>query len=244
MGILKKEMAFFIQTKDVDQQDRIKPQSVFDLFQDIAGLHAEELGIGYRQCLADHRAWVILYEEIEILNQPPYLADVKVITWPKPKHRIEFEREFLMVDQANRPLVKGISNWIVIDSESRRPVRASSIEFEGTYYDFTNYPFQTPRALQLDTSKLNEQFSYSVVYDDLDHNGHMNNARYIGMIYRHFTTRYPNAYFKKVAFAFIKETKVGETLHVSYGFTAFNEVCFVGTVAEHRSFECKVELEE
>lgn len=56
MGILKKEMAFFIQTKDVDQQDRIKPQSVFDLFQDIAGLHAEELGIGYRQCLADHRA--------------------------------------------------------------------------------------------------------------------------------------------------------------------------------------------
>ena len=47
MKLMKKSMDFFIQTRDVDQNDRIRAASLIDFFQDIAGLHAEELGVGY-----------------------------------------------------------------------------------------------------------------------------------------------------------------------------------------------------
>ncbi len=131
MKLMKKSMDFFIQTRDVDQNDRIRAASLIDFFQDIAGLHAEKLGVGYEVLKEKKYAWVILYQRFEIIKMPPYLEYVTITTWPKPKSRLEFEREYLMTSKDGQPLVQGISNWVVIDLESRGLVRTDKINFNG-----------------------------------------------------------------------------------------------------------------
>ena len=135
MSVMKKEMEFFIQTSSVDLNDNIKPACVFDYFQDIAGLHAKEIGVSYETLKESNLAWVVLYETFEIINMPPYLEKVNVMTWPKKKGRLEFEREYFMETLDGVPLIKGISNWVVIDVNSRSLVRTDKIDYSGEYYN-------------------------------------------------------------------------------------------------------------
>ena len=57
-----KNMNFFIHTRDLDKYDIIKPSAILEFFQDIAGIHADELGIGYETCKQKNLAWVVLYQ--------------------------------------------------------------------------------------------------------------------------------------------------------------------------------------
>ena len=158
MAIMKKEMEFFIQTSAVDISDNIKPASVFDYFQDIAGLHAKELGVSYETIKKENLAWVILYETYEIINMPPYLENVVVKTWPKPKGRLEFEREYFMESIDGKTLIKGISNWVLIDLDTRMIARTDRVDYNGEYYDFTNYNGKTKRKIGLDYNKCIDFF--------------------------------------------------------------------------------------
>ena len=38
---------YTLRAGDFDKFDRIKPSAVLDLFQDVAGQHAEEIGVGF-----------------------------------------------------------------------------------------------------------------------------------------------------------------------------------------------------
>ena len=49
---------------------------------------------------------------------------IKVNTWPKTQSKLEFEREYEIRDINDNLLIKGISNWCVINSETRRLERA------------------------------------------------------------------------------------------------------------------------
>ena len=60
MSLMKTSMDFFIHTRDVNYNDIIKPTALLDMFQDLAGIHASELGVGYDVLKEKNYAWVIL----------------------------------------------------------------------------------------------------------------------------------------------------------------------------------------
>lgn len=240
---MKKSMDFFIQTRDVDQNDKIRVASLIDFFQDIAGLHAEELGVGYETLRNKNYAWVILYQTFEILEFPPYLDYVTITTWPKPKGRLEFEREYLMTAKNGHPLVKGISNWVIIDLDSRKLVRADEIDFNGNYVIETNYPEKSKRKLNLESTKIEETFTYVVQLTDLDHNGHMNNARYVDVIYNHMNFYATKKYISDIEIAYIKEARFQDTLTIGR-YAVGDKVAFIGFVREEICFECLIGVKE
>ena len=182
MSILKMDREFFIYTKDVDSNDMIKPHAISEIFQDMAALHANILGCGYQNFKDNSLAWIILYNKIEIVKPPKYFSNVTVKTWPKPARRIEYNREYLMVDENDEPLIKGLSNWAIINYETRSVVR-KGVEFNGDYVSETNYPEPAKRKLDLDESSFDGFFEYKTTSDDLDHNDHVNNTRYLKMIF-------------------------------------------------------------
>lgn len=235
------KMNYLIQTRDVDIHDIMKPVAILDIFQDVSGIHAEALKVGYQDLRALGYAWVVLYQEFEIVNIPPYSREVEVVTWPKPKQRIEFEREFLMQSMEGVPLVKGISNWAVISLDDHRLVRASEVNFSGIYYDFTNYPEKTVRKLHLDATKIEDWFYHEVLYDDLDHNGHMNNARYVNIIYNHYPFYNHNQYINKVRIAYIKEAKYLEKIKFGH-YSLEDKEAYIGYINDELCFECIVEV--
>ncbi len=239
MGIMKMEIDIFIQTRDVDYNDIIKPTAILDFCQDLSGLHADVIGTGYETMKEKNYAWVVLYQHFEILKIPPYLKTVHLDTWPKPKGRLECEREFLMLDKDGTPLVKCISNWVVINLTSRSLVRADKIDFNGEYYDFTNYPNKCKRRLNLDPSLIQETTEYKVLYDDLDHNGHMNNAKYMTAIMNFYSLYGKKEYVNEAEISYVKEAKYGDTIRIGHYSTEEKEA-FIGFINDELCFECLI----
>ena len=53
------EKAYELRAADFDAFDRMHPASVLELLQDVAGIHANELGIGYHALIEKQTIWVL-----------------------------------------------------------------------------------------------------------------------------------------------------------------------------------------
>ncbi len=244
MSELLKRMVLPIQTKDVNLDDYIRPSSVLDYFQDIAGLHANEIGVGYQDALKKKVLWIILYEKFEVVKRvPKYGEDIVVYTWPKKGDKVFFYREYEIKDINDELLVKGVSTWCLINSETRRIERANKLELEGKYYDKENYPNKMPHHLNLKPTNVILEYQYKVLLTDLDHNEHLNNARYLDIIYNSGVYK-GRGHFKDVEIAFIHEAKLNDIITLKYFKNEDNKDSFVGYVNDETIFEAILTMEE
>ena len=244
MAELLKKLLLPIQTKDVNLDDYIRPSSVLDYFQDIAGLHANEIGVGYQDALKKNVLWIILYEKFEVVKRvPKYGEDVYVYTWPKKGDKVFFYREYEIKDINDELLVKGVSTWCLINSETRRIERANKLEFPGEFYSKENYAYKMPHHLGLVPNNVIKEYQYKVLLTDLDHNCHLNNARYLDIIYNSGIYK-GRGYFKDVEIAFIHEAKLDDIINLKYYKNENGKDCFVGYVNDEVIFEAILTMEE
>ena len=243
MAIMYKSINFNVRERDVNLNDEIRPATVLDYFQDIAGMHANELGVGFKPMVENNLFWVILYVTFEAKGKIPKFGDViKVNTWPKMQSKLEFEREYEIRDINDNLLIKGISNWCVINSNTRRLERADKVKFIGEYYDKTNYDTKCKRKLSLIPNEIISEYEYKIHMTDLDHNMHMNNARYLDIIYN-MTPENGKKRIKKCEIAYISEARLNDIINVKY-FKSDNNDCYQGYVNDELCFEAILELED
>ena len=50
-----------------DLNDRLKPTSIFELFQDVACVHGEEMGVGFEEMLEKKLFWVVSRVKYDVL---------------------------------------------------------------------------------------------------------------------------------------------------------------------------------
>ncbi len=243
MAIMYKTIKFNVRERDVNLNDDIRPATVLDYFQDIAGIHASELGVGFEPMLNLNLYWVILYVTFERVGKTPSFGEqIKVNTWPKLQSKLEFEREYEIRDINDNLVIKGISNWCVINSQTRRLERADKVKFNGEYYDKSNYDTKCKRKLSLKPENILAEYDYKVHMTDLDHNLHLNNARYLDVIYNMFPEN-GKKNFKRCEIAYISEARLNDIIHVKY-FKDGNMDCYQGFVNDELSFEAIIELED
>ena len=243
MAIMYKSIDFNVRERDVNLNDNIRPATVLDYFQDIAGMHATELGVGFKPMLDLKLYWVILYVEFERIGKNPSFGEkVRVNTWPKLQSKLEFEREYEIRDLNDNLLIKGISNWCVINSETRRLERAEKVKFSGEYYDKSNYDIKCKRKLNLTPSDVIKEYDYKVLMTDLDHNLHLNNARYLDLVYNMMRENGKKE-CKKCEIAYISEARLDDIIHVKY-FKIDDKDCYQGFVNDELCFEATLELED
>lgn len=179
------ERTYHLRTSDFDMRNRILPASVLDLFQDAAGEHATALGVGYYNLLPEHKCWMILRTRYEVIRQPRLFSDVTVRTWPIESRRIEFDRDYIMYDEDGNELIKGTSQWAILDVSDRekpQPVMARNFELGLDEY-------LTNRALEGRFERLapnfdadGEPYVTKSGYTDIDTNDHVNNIKYANFI--------------------------------------------------------------
>ena len=241
MALMYRTMNFNVRERDVNLKDEIRPATVLDYFQDVAGIHATELGVGFEPMIEKKLFWVILYVTFEAQGKIPTFGEIiKINTWPKLQSKIEFEREYEIRDQKDNLLIKGISNWCVINSETRRLERADKVTFSGEYYQNSNYTEKCKRRLNLTPTEIIADYNYKVHMTDLDHNLHLNNARYLDVIYNMFPENGKKS-LKKCEIAYISEARLNDIINVKY-FKDGNKDCYQGFVNDLLSFEAIIEL--
>ena len=237
-----KERKSIIKAKDVDLLDNARPSAILDLFQDLAGDHANDLHLGYDEAYRLGFYWVILAESFEVVGRIPAYDDlVRVNTWPKPNGRLFCEREYEMLDSDDNLIIKGISTWGLIDINTRRLLRPDLANFKGEFYPRTNYEAPLKHKLGLKPHDIIAEYEYKVLLSDLDHNRHFNNARYLDVIYNMDVIN--DKKYKKVEIAFIRECLHNDIIKLKY-YNEDKRACFVGYVNDLVSFEARFELED
>lgn len=174
------EKEYELRTSDFTCNNKLQPASILDLFQSVAGEHANELGCGFNNMIAENMLWVVIRTKFKILNDAVLFDKVKVKTWPLPPSRVSFQREYLIENNNGEPLVKGTSEWVVMHSAERKLMVAKDI------YPLTE--FHTEKTFEERTQKLRDFEADDTCYtlcpgfSQLDMNNHVNNTKYANYV--------------------------------------------------------------
>ncbi len=165
----------------VDTKKQLSLSAIETLFMECASLHCEKMGLGIIETEKQKLTWVITKMRIEIIQRPMVWQTINVRTWPLEQSKIAFDRDFEIVDQNDKVLVKATSRWCLIDINSRKPVLQESLNF--VYPQFIGKRNFTPQFLTIKNIKTKvKTIRYSPRYSDLDFNGHINNAKYFDIV--------------------------------------------------------------
>ena len=165
-----------IRSADCDQTGFLRLRTLFNLFQDLADDHANVMGVGYHFCKEHGIGWIGGAYHVRIHQMPKWEDRVRALTWPSGSTAVTGIREFQMCSEKGDVLIDASSQWVLIDTQKFRPV--SVAKYIGSYEVIPE------RGVEVGFEKLPilERIDYEtdeiVRYDDIDINGHVNNAVY------------------------------------------------------------------
>lgn len=170
-----------LRVSDFDKNQSILPSAVLDIFQDVAGVHAKMLKISNPELLERGLCWMLTRVRYEIVKKPTLYQTVKVKTWPVESRRIELDRDFEIFDEGGDLLLRGSSQWVVMDITDRSaPKLVPARNFElglSEYLPDRAFERAFGRAVY-NNVECDAPYICRARYTDLDMNGHVNNIKY------------------------------------------------------------------
>ncbi|MBQ7325574.1 MAG: hypothetical protein IJW98_07510 [Clostridia bacterium] len=176
------EKEYTLRAGDFDKFDRLHPAAVLDLFQDAAGQHADQLGIGYETLHKRSLMWALVRVKFRFLAPAHRYQTVKVKTWPLEPRRLSHRREYCIEDENGERLVEGSSEWVIMDSVER------NLRWMPTLYPM-DFEFHTELMCDKRLDRIQRVLPESKVayvvhagFSDLDINEHVNNVKYANYV--------------------------------------------------------------
>ncbi len=176
-SVENKEEKFRIRTYECRVDGSIKIFSLMQYLQEIAALHAEQLGLGFNRLSEMNGYWVLSNIRIEINRLPGRDDEVTLRTWPSGYSRTIATREFVGKDQNGSELFRAGSEWMVLNKETNRLKNLFKLDL--------NLPKTGVKALPDGLNRLEPHGDYREVdvvrvpRSSIDLNGHVNNTEYV-----------------------------------------------------------------
>ncbi len=124
--------------------------------------------------------WIVTKIKLEIIRLPVYGEDIILKTWPGETSRVYFPRYYELRSSSDELLARASSLWALIEGEKRSPVipGAESIHVKG---HISGNELLLPTGLRIPDNEACKTDSAlrTVLYSDIDMNGHMNNTQNI-----------------------------------------------------------------
>lgn len=210
------EKEYLVDSRDVDLFGMLRPSALLGDLQDVATLHAADLGLSREMLVEKYNAFWMLVRTWYRLDMP-ILADQTFTV--RTSHRggggAMVYRDFdLSVN--GTPVGEAVTAWVVATLDTRTMLRPSHIEeimaskIPEQCKTKTLGRIKAPADLQLLETRL-------VRYSDTDVNGHMNNARYADVACDAIDyARMQGRYLSELRVNYLKECFAGQDLFV-YG---------------------------
>lgn len=168
---------FTIGSFECDEKIKLRIRSLFNLFQNMADIHADLMGVGHRYCVQNKLAWISGAYDVKINSLPRWNDKVQLKTWPSKTKSATAYREFELSNAATgQMLACASSKWVLVDLNRMRPLPVLR-------YLKTD-ELQENRAVDTQFEKLpgikSVDFKTEEIIrtDDIDLNHHVNNAVY------------------------------------------------------------------
>ena len=230
MKIMKYKTKITLYNSYFDVNGCLTAKSILSIFQDVASIHAEEIGVGYEKMVQNNLFWVLSRVKFDILKMPKINQIVEVETWPHIKGRIDFDRDVRILSEDGEVLIIGTSKWCVIDATSRTLQRTDNINYEGEYCLDVNYEGSFMKII-CPKENLIKQFSYNVKFSDLDNNKHMNNTNYANLVLNSIV----NKNISHFEINYLRECKINDNIDI-FATSKENEEYIIGKNNENETF--------
>ncbi len=200
----------------VDRYGRLKPSVLLFFAQEIAGMHCNELSLGYEALAKQRLFWAVTRHKVQITRLPSRGETIRIETWPMPTTRVAYPRSMVAYDSQGNECFRSISLWVLMDLDTRNMILPgkSGISVTGTLRGC-----ELPSPAGLIAKPLGSRLERSVCFTDLDRNGHMNNTRYLDWIDDLLPSPFHAQHsIKEFTVCYLSEAREGQKLQVSWDF--------------------------
>ena len=167
-----------LRASECDLSSQWKPSAILENMQEMAGKHAELLGVGRNALMQQGMVWVLTRVEVEMDRYPRHTDTVATETFPMPVRRWFFPRYFIFRDEQGQELGRAGSLWVLLDVTTRKMARPDAV----ARLMPDNSDLLAPLGLPATVSEVSgtlQAGTLSPLYTDLDMNGHVNNVKYM-----------------------------------------------------------------
>lgn len=234
------EDIYRLRAADFDRWERLRPASVLDIFQDIAGRHANILGVGKDPLLKKNIVWVIVKVRFRVLRTVKMYDAVRVRTWPLPPERIGYRREYLISDEEGHPVVEGSSEWVLMDFASRKIVAGGDIYPLSEFCTDSAFPERFPRLRSFEAD--GEVSTMLPPWSDFDINGHVNNTKYPNYVLDAISPD-RGKLLRSLSLEYHREVLPGEELHILTRSDGGSVLARGENSEGEKMFSCRMEFE-
>lgn len=209
------EMQFNTGYADFDFQDKIKISSLFSYMQEVAGKHADKMGIGTNFLWPRGWGFIVTNNYLEIFKPIEIGEVLRVKTWPLPPGKVVFEREYEFYNEKGERVAAAVSRWCLLDVQNHKILSVGELKnLDGEKcdarraLDFRNWKIQP-----FDTAGVQPCFQMRVHSSEYDHYMHVNNTRYADFCMNCFSIEeLKGKTVKSILISYEEQCLEGETL--------------------------------
>ena len=207
MVVEKWQEAFPLRLYEVSPDGRATVTTLMNLFQEVASHHAEHLNCGFSDLYPRNLGWVLSKFYLRMERFPRYGEVLTLRTWPRERKRIFAFREveFLL---GSETIGRGTSAWCVIDLEERKALPVEKVLAPYPLWEEALFPEEPASLPRLENPS--REWSTTPRITEIDMNGHVNNAVYLGWAVEALPREIPFGHLPgEVRFLFRKEVSFG-----------------------------------
>lgn len=208
--------SFEITDLHVDCCGRLLPSKLLYLMQEVAGIHFAQLSMDYESLAQRGLFWAITRNKVQITRLPMRGETIRLETWPMPTTRVAYPRSIVAYDESGNEVFRSITLWVLMDLNNRSMILPgkSGIEVAGT---LRGNELASP--LGLPAKSMQNNFSRTVCFTDLDRNGHMNNTKYLDWVYDLLSSQFHTSHtIREFTVCYLNEAREGQELSMSWDF--------------------------
>ena len=163
----------------VDRFGRLRPSAMAYLAQDVAGGHCMGLGLDWETLASRDMFWAIIRQRFSVTRLPRRGETITLETWPMPTTRAAFPRATVAYDAEGKELFRILGLWVLMNPKTRSMIlpAKSGINLDG----IVRGTELTPPGSIL-PKDFEAHLTRTVVFAELDRNGHMNNTKYLDWV--------------------------------------------------------------
>lgn len=197
-----------IKKTDFNEDGTVKLSSLMFFFQEAATQHADVIGIGMDALLEKNIIWVLTKMKVRIMKELTAGSGYYVMTYPREVKSRYCPRDYYLYNKEGELAAAGCGIWSLVDWTTRKMMRATEIDFGGTFREDEVFPEGFEKVRVKDPVHVTD---YTVAAEDMDANQHTNNCRYADMI----TMSADITPIKEFIIQFSKETVAGDVISLA-----------------------------
>lgn len=209
---MKYSYEYNIKYQEVDGQRKLRLFNLENYLLEVAGTVADDLGFGIAKLYPMGLTWILTRVSLEMYELPTHCERVRFETWIEANAHMLSTRDF-RIYAGDRLIGQCKSVWAVLDLQKREIVNIFDHPMFADSVDGEVLDMQRVRMTTI--PEPTGCMPHTIVYSDIDYNGHCNSCRYLQAM---TDTYLPDYYGKKIRLDinYTKEAMFGEQLMTYY----------------------------